>query len=395
MKLLYFILFLVVLNGCIETFEFEVKDSEQTLAIDASFTNERKAHEVKLAFTHPLNQSEEIHVSAAKVWIEDNEGQIIDFQEDKDGIYRTSPHIMGKVGNTYQLHILTPEGEEFTSTKELLRPSATIEKLYGTYIERPSTENAEIEKGIQFFISTQNDHEPESFYRFDYQEDYEQRVQFSSNWRWNAELETIEPYEIGLDKSLCYKRNPSNQFILETTSGLIANQLPEQPILFISESDEQLRYKYSLKVRQYTISPQAYEYYTKLRDNNQTGGSFFDHQKGTVRGNISKTNDLNYKVLGYFEVAGVAEEYQFFPRYVFVSQGYMPDAEFPYDCLQEPSQLYGHSRFRFNIRTYARSYPHYEIINYTPGVAFFDVIANSCSDCRVHGGELRKPEFWD
>ena len=77
------------------------------------------------------------------------------------------------------------------------------------------------------------------------------------------------------------------------------------PIAFISGETERLLIKYSLLVKQYSISRNTYLYWNKLKTTNQEIGSLYDPVPSFLPGNIRCTTRENEIVLGYFQASGM------------------------------------------------------------------------------------------
>ena len=147
----------------------------------------------------------------------------------------------------------------------------------------PSTENDQILTGIQFFVDTHNDDAEFSNFRYEYEEDYEIRVPYPSLFDWDEEAEDF--FSRGTDISTCYGRAESITLTIATTSGQSENRLAEFPIRMVAPNEGPLNHRYALTVKQFTISTAAYQYYKRLKENNESAGSFFDRQKGAISGN--------------------------------------------------------------------------------------------------------------
>ena len=127
-----------------------------------------------------------------------------------------------------------------------------------------------------------------------------------------------------------------------------------------------------------------------VKENNESSGSFFDKQKGTVLGNISHVSDVGYPVLGYFEVAGVSSTFRIFPAGAFRDQGYSPARS--YNCIYD---LVADSTAVADVGIYAGLGSAYEVIGLSEPDADTAIIMPSiCSDCRTYG-TLDKPDFWN
>src|SRR5690606_27742860 len=85
-------------------------------------------------------------------------------------------------------------------------------------------------------------------------------------------------------------------------SAVINTQIVAKRII-----DESFLSRHYFNVRQTSISKSAYEYWRKVRELVNNTGSVFDTPPAPIYGNVSNVDDDTEVVLGYFEVARVAQ----------------------------------------------------------------------------------------
>jgi len=382
-KSIYIVVISVFMVTCIEPYDFEVVDTTtQVLVIDASLTNETKPHRVKLSMSYNLDHSVENPVTGATIWIEDENNNRTVYNESLGGLYYTDASFSGKIGSSYILTVNTADGNSYVSSAETLLPPTPIDSIYGRYMTLPSTENSSFIKGIQFLIDTHDNQSEFSNYRYEYEEDYEIIVPFASLLK----IEGGRLLTRDTSVRVCYKNIPSSGIQTATTGGQAENRLSEFPLKMVEEEDPHLNSKYSLQVKQFSITSNAYQYYKDLKENNESAGSFFDKQKGAVLGNITNTTNPSSPVLGYFEVAGVSEKWRIFNPEQWYDDGFNPVKYYSQNC-----------RYDDVVDTVS-------VVGLTSNMTnriYFKIITGEvlllparCSDCRVFG-VLKKPDFWD
>ena len=94
---------LVLLNSCVEPIEIELGQTAKTIVVDASLTNETRAHYAKISFSSHLDESSDKPVRGAKVWIENDQSNRINMTEIEPGYYVTDSTYKGEVGRSYAL----------------------------------------------------------------------------------------------------------------------------------------------------------------------------------------------------------------------------------------------------------------------------------------------------
>jgi hypothetical protein len=276
----------------------------------------------------------------------------------------------------------------------------------------PSTENETVLNGVQFFVDTEVASGSSSSFRYEYVEAYAIKVLIPPKFmllRGDIVPRLREP-----PLETCYRTNKSTSLILATTQGLSAKRISEFPVRFVTDTDPELAYAYSLMLRQYAISNDAYNFYQSARANNEFSGSLFDEQKGSVDGNIRSLDELTIPVLGYFEVAGVSIATRLFRPEEFAHQGFFIPEIFTgcQDPITDtifgegPQLLIDTIMLRDGTVGYDSSYTNIFGVqaNLSPDTVnmvvydrrTFEIImvrSEFCGDCRLHG-RLNPPAFW-
>ena len=377
-------LWLVVAGSCVKPYDFNPQSFEKVLVVDGAISDQPGPYAVEITYTYPLDTNLAERVSNAEVWVEAADGDRIEYAGAQDGTYYSPPGFQAEVGDTYQLFIRMPDGATYASTAESLIKSPGIDSVYDRYAELPSSEGDRNVGGIQFFVDTHDETGVARFFRYEWEEAYEIRVPFPAAYELNEDSMLVPMQdEIGV----CYRENASNNLIFGTTIGNSENRIAEFPIRFVSQEDQTLRVKYAILVKQYAISESAYLFYKRLRENNESGGSLFDQQTGSVFGNISSLDNNDQQVLGYFEVAGVSEKRTFFSNAELDPR--LRVANFPFYCTSENS-----------IKTVPDSVQYYlgqtggHVYGYSsmPPAAY--IHNRSCTDCSFYAS-ITPPDYWE
>ncbi|WP_155179030.1 DUF4249 domain-containing protein [Fulvivirga lutimaris] len=390
-----FIISIICLSSCIEPYEVEVKDTQKALVIDASLTNLPGRQFVKLEYSFSLLETEPEMASGALVNVVDDLGNNVLFSEVSPGYYMPDSSFVGLVGRKYQLSVQTFDGNEYLSEFEELLEPANIKEIYGRFLSLRSETSDGFDVGVQFLVDIDQVDQENHNYRFEYTEDYEILLPYGSMLEFNPTTRLIDRRNPPL--SLCYFKQESQGLIIATAGGQTNGNIREFPLIFIAENQRELIGKYSLTIRPYRISNAAYQYYSDLKENNESAGSFFDRQKGALIGNIRNINDPTAPVLGYFEVAGVSEDYKIFDAGTWQDDGYYPDlflesCNMRLDTVRTADILAGN--FDFN-NMYIYNFAPTEAIIVPLGYNVLTLLVPEiCGDCRYYGS-LKKPAFWD
>lgn len=104
---LYFLLLLIITLGCTERIELELDETYSRLMVDGEFTDEIKAHRVRLTMSSSfLGGEQDAPVQGATVKISDSQSTWVLMENlQEPGSYYTDPSVKGKAGETCTLEI--------------------------------------------------------------------------------------------------------------------------------------------------------------------------------------------------------------------------------------------------------------------------------------------------
>ena len=103
------------------------------------------------------------------------------------------------------------------------------------------------------------------------------------------------------------------------------------PIAFIPGDSEKLMTKYSVMVKQYALTKEAFDFWQTLKKNTESLGSIFDAQPSQLTGNIKNVNNPEEPVLGYIS-AGTVQQ-----KRIFIAKAELPNwkTKYPYSCTAD------------------------------------------------------------
>jgi len=286
----------------------------RSVVVDGRLTDENKVHEVRLSYSVPVNEDISLPISGANVWVEDDLGGRINYEELGDGNYATEQAVQGEVGRSYKLVFTTEDGITYESTSEELISSPPVSRFYAEYINDPLISE---EQGLQFFVDVEETGNSQ-FFRYEWNDAAQIIVPLPGRYnilkKQGPEIgEThhlYSPREILPDT--CFRLGYTGQILLNTTVGSSDEKVLDSPIRFIELDSLQYVERYSIEVKQFSMTKAAYDFYRNLRQYNEYNGSLFDRQQGVLNGNIKRSDDENEVVLGYFQVSGVSSTRLFF-----------------------------------------------------------------------------------
>ncbi len=278
MKKLVLIILMAMFSSCVEEIDFIQQEEtfESALVIEATITNELKQQQIILSRTYAFEEEGPIPESGASVVIESNQG-VINFSETEPGIYLSDVVFAAQNNIDYQLKITTNNGRVYSSTSTQLTQVNPIENLYAI------RENNDLGvNGMSIYIDSYDPSGNSKYYRYTYKETYKI---IAPKWT-PEEIIITDPLtcEVWLqertqEEKTCYNTVPSLNINLKNTTALSEDRVTRHLIRFIDSEDFILTWRYSIIVKQYIQSLEAYTYYKTLNEFSGEGSVFRKHNQ--------------------------------------------------------------------------------------------------------------------
>jgi len=315
----------------------------------------------------------------AQLQVEGDDNTTYQLNEQGNGLYSVDALPLNPAAK-YRIRIRTTANKEYLSDYTPYKPSPVIDsiswKVNGT--------------GIDIFANTHDAGNTSRYYQWEYEE----------TWRYTSgEYSTLiysEPppalnYRRDEDQIYtCWRNTHSTRLLLGSSARLSADVIYLHLINQVAAPSQQLSDLYSILVRQYVLSEDAYNYLTLMQKNSESLGSIFDAQPSRLKGNIHGLSDPAEQVIGFVSSGTIQQER------IFIDRRQLPQSfAYYYSCpmkdtLTPPDQL-SIKKWYEPASGYTPLYMHYNAIGLFDGY-----MANntSCVDCRMQGGTTTKPSFW-
>ncbi len=390
-KCIIAILFIAVnLNflSCTEEIDLQTETFESALVVHASLTNQNIFQKVILSRTFAFEDDGPPPESNAEVTITDDSGVTYEFAEsDIAGTYFSSSTFPAIVGRQYTLNITTANGRNYQSAAVTLRAGTEIGQVY---TER--TVNAQNIDGVSIFLDSYDASNNSKYYRFEYEETYKIVSRFSSvqtfNINSNNQIELVFKTD---EEVVCYNTVSSNNLALANTSNLGEDRLARFSVRFLDARSPKIGNRYSILVRQFVISREAYNFYETLQNFSGSESLFSQVQPGFIVGNIQSTQSSTENVIGFFDVATVSEKRIFFNFGDIFTDGTLPQP-FAGGCeVSRPPFLSLFSLIENNAIRYYFTASDDDPPEFNEGPYY--VLPQQCIDCRAFGSNI-VPDFW-
>jgi hypothetical protein len=317
-----------------------------------------------VSISHPENN--------AQVLIDGETGGSFSLTAQGNGSYQSSPLNLNAAVK-YRLRIITSSGSTYQSAFMPVKQTPPIDSI--TWKQ---------DNDITLYAHTHDPNNTTRYYRWDYVE----------TWQYHSRLEA----GIGIKNGLMFYLDSTNQqyncwgtinssnISVATSANLSQDVISYAPINKIVLNDEKMMVRYSINVRQYGLTQEAYQYWQILERNTQQTGTIFDPQPTQVQGNLTCVTHPEEPVIGFVSVSVVTEK-RIFIDYKELN-GWITRSIPDIDC----GNFYiGQNPIDFRIYTYPDTAyaPQY----FVTGGAIM-MAKKDCLDCRRRGGTNIKPAFW-
>ncbi len=278
-------------------------------------------------------------------------------------------------GVQYRLHIRTSAGRDYLSDFVDLKVSPPIDSINWKRTD----------SGLQIYANTHDPRAASRYYRWEFQQTWQFNSIFYSTEIYNGLNVVPRPVN---DIYTCWKSANSSGILLASTARLSQDQIVDYPLVLIPPDSWLISLKYSILVKQYTLTAEAYQFWSDLQKNSEQLGSIFSPEPFQTKGNIHAVGDTSELVIGYISAGTSRQQRLFIVPYDIPNWGfgvYEPGCKV-LSTRNEADSL----AFYLSGSTYLPIGPS---MNGGNSNASVDYSLNSCIDCRLTGTNI-KPSFW-
>ena len=376
-------LFLVTVYSCQKPLDIKTTDSNANVLVVEGFINTVDSTKIFLSRTVVIgNKTTANPEGGATITLENATGTVSPLIEKSKGYY-TTPSLVLDNTKQYRIRIKTSNGKIYLSDLTDAKVTQPIDDV-GYDVTND---------GISIYAKTHDATNNSRYYLYSYEETWEFRTFFISNYRTNGTA--LVPRTTAEYVDHCYGFQSSYNIIVNSTAALTQDVVDKAPITGVLSNSEKLGIKYSILVTQTALTKEAYTFWDNLRKNTEKLGSIFDAQPSQILGNIHNVADASDPVIGYIS-AGTKQSKRIFIKKSDLPSNYRFD--YPYSCELDtayvnppltapvPPPLVS----KLLIPPNSLDIPIDVVIN--PLFAF-SYSTKPCADCTIRG-RVPKPSFW-
>ena len=285
--------------------------SGQYLVVEGTINSGSDSSFIKLSRT--VNISSKVTINPelnARLTLEGDQNISYPFTEIGNGNYACAGLNLDST-HQYRLRIETAGNKQYLSDYVKVFDSPPIDSISYDTVGAPQGH------GLNIYANTHDQTNKVRYYRWEYQETWEFHSGFDSHYKSNGDT-VLHRDETNDDIYTCWQGNTSSAIVLGSSAKLSQSIIVKNPILSITSSSEKLSVEYSILVKQYALSADAYKFYANLKKNTEQLGSIFDAQPSEISGNIHCVTTPSEPVIGYLCIGKTSSQR------IFIRKGQLP-----------------------------------------------------------------------
>jgi Domain of unknown function (DUF4249) len=348
------------------------------LVVEGFINNGPDSTVFTLSHTYKLNDSvQAAPEEAATVAVEGDDNSIYPLGEMGSGNYGAALSL--NPARHYQLHIKTTSGKEYRSDFVPLKISPPLD----------SVNWKQLDGGIEIYANTHDPQNASTYYRWSYEETWEFHSRYFSEFQYLPAQDTVVARQSN-DFYTCWKGNNSGTILLGSSARLGQDLIYEAPLLLVPQDSWHISLEYSVNVKQYVLTADAYNFWLNLQRNTEQLGSIFSPQPSETKGNIHSVSDPTEEVIGYISGGTLSQ------RRLFITPEQIPNwtaTHYPGNCVEiNLIDTKDSDAFYLGPNTDLIPVDMPDPPNLFPPFRYNFVDA-FCADCTLTGTNI-KPSFW-
>ena len=321
----------------------------------------------------------------ATVTVEGEQGGVYPLYDiSNNGHYNSVNGLNLPASQRYRLKIASAEGGQYLSDFVEVKPTPPIDSI--GYNIKDTT--------VNLYVNAHDATNKTRFYLWDYDETWVFHAKYASIFVLDPTGNTMVPRTTAQMIYYCFGNDKSVNVLSTSTEKLASDIVYQGPLTSIALSAEKMESKYSILVRQYAVTQDAYNFYQNMKKNTEELGSIFDAQPSQISGNIHNSADPAEPVVGYISATNVQL------KRIFINHADLPGNVlpiYPYKCEQDTA-LYSDKTHTNQVQNVLIN-PPIDYFATSPitasggGIIGFLYSTRECVDCTLRGTR-QTPAFW-
>jgi Domain of unknown function (DUF4249) len=287
------------------------------------------------------------------------------------GIY-SSAALNLDISQQYSIAITTSDGQRYSSDPV---PCAQTPPIDSVFWRQPSD--------FTVYVATHDPTNKTHYYRWDFSETWQHNSQLSTVWTVVDNM--IVTTDSTNQRDECWSTDSSANVLTASSAALSQDVVTAFPLLTIPNGDPRMEIGYSILVRQYALTEDAYNYWQLIQKTSENLGTLFDIQPTQLIGNLHCLTNPSQPVIG-FMTACTSQQLRIFVDISQLNNWPHNSPGFGCDTLEITPNPVNPLIYNYPDTNYAPWY----FITFGPLVLGSKI----CLDCTLLGGTNIRPPFW-
>jgi Domain of unknown function (DUF4249) len=195
----------------------------------------------------------------------------------------------------YSISIATTNGEKYASSPVPCKVTPPIDSIFW---RQPFD--------LTIYASTHDPTNNTRYYRYDYNETWEHDAQLMT--AWGVANGMIYAQDSTNQTQRCWTTDTSASILLASSVAESSDVIDSFNLVTIPNGDPRITKVYSILVRQYALTEDAYNYWQLIQKTTQDVGTLFDIQPTQLIGNITCTSNPSEPVIGFITATTIQQQ---------------------------------------------------------------------------------------
>lgn len=316
-------------DACIDRYDLPEQILMPQLVVDGMITSLPGPYTIELSVASDLNTNlnSRVPVTRATVKIADDLGNEETLKEVSPGVYQTSESgIQGVIGRKYHT-VIRIEEKEYRSEPQEMVPAGTIDDVRYSFVLDAINQNdpGEPQDVLDVRIDAKGVEGRENLFRWRWSSIHEVKTYPELRTREAGRPPVVIPdplpcsgYVPGPFQTIrkvdictccsCWIPEYGSRATISKNNSVSNNAFNDVFIARIPVDHWRFNIRYFMRVEQFSLSEEAYEFWKLIQSQQEGEGSLFQPNAVQVKGNVYRADESAEKILGFFGVSAVSQK---------------------------------------------------------------------------------------
>lgn len=272
-----------------------VSTNKSSLVIEGFINNGPDSTYITVSHTFKLSDTSKVTPELhARLTVEGKDNSSYPLTEWGKGQYGVPSLVLNNT-MPYRLHIRTAAGKEYVSEYVPLKTAPPIDSV--SWERTPD--------GVLIFVNTHDPQNASHYYRWDW----------LAVWEFHSAFYQSIKYENGQFQSnypnpyyTCWKSAINADIKTVSTTQLVSDEVYKFPLVLIPSGSWLISVRYSILVRQYVLTQEAFNFWDHLKKNTEQIGTIFSPQPTATTTNLHAVADSSEPVIGFVSAGTMRQQ---------------------------------------------------------------------------------------